>query len=215
MRDLKPYVCTSEDCDMKLFPDRHTWFTHELQNHWVEWDCCFCTHSPYRTRERFVKHVQAVHDGKFADDQLPALVKVCQKPVDKLSPAACPFCDVWEAKLREINQHMSVDETIVVTPQQFRHHIGRHMEQLALFAIPRGYREDGDAGSSKAAPGHGSDDSSVRSIVKPDYEDEENPVLHVAAFEGRIDPFTIFNEQPGFDWTSLLLEKGFTWGNGN
>ncbi|KAH8749410.1 hypothetical protein F5882DRAFT_488661, partial [Hyaloscypha sp. PMI_1271] len=132
MRDLKPYVCTSEDCDMKLFPDRRTWFTHELQNHLVE-----------------------IHADRFTEDQLPALVKVYQKPVDKLRPSACPFCDEWETKLRELNTHMSPDEILVVTTAQFRHHVGSHMEQLALFAIPRGYKEDGDAGSSRAAPGHG------------------------------------------------------------
>ncbi|RYP69577.1 hypothetical protein DL771_006014 [Monosporascus sp. 5C6A] len=33
-------------------------------------------------------------------------------------------------------------EAAVVTPTQFRHHVGLHMQQLALFAIPRGYLED-------------------------------------------------------------------------
>jgi hypothetical protein len=223
MRDLKPYVCTSEECDTKLFPDRHTWFTHELQNHLVEWHCCFCPSSPYQTREKFDKHLRKTHADKFIDDQLPELVRVCQKPVDKLLPTSCPFCNEWEARLRELNKHMSADEILVVTPQQFRHHVGSHMEQLALFAIPRGYKEDGDAGSSRAAPGHGSDASSDRSLVKPDYEDEDNPRLHVAAFEGLKDEVQILVDE---DWTSqaepgrvdrsesILLEEGTTWGSG-
>ncbi len=88
---------------MKLFPNRFTWFTHELQNHLVEWNCCFCSHVPYQTRDKFDKHVWQSHANKFTDDQLPALVKACQKPVDKVPATACPFCDNWEAILRELN----------------------------------------------------------------------------------------------------------------
>jgi hypothetical protein len=216
MRDLKPYVCTSEECDTKLFPGRHVWFTHELQSHWVEWHCCFCSGTPYPTREKFDKHLRKNHADTFIEDQLSDLIKVCQKPVDKLLPSACPFCDEWEDRLREINKHMSPDETLVVTPQQFRHHVGSHMEQLALFAIPRGYKEDGDAGSSRAAPGHGSDTSSERSLVRVDYEEGDNPRLHVLAFEGLLDEVKSLRDEtihtPIFQ--NKLLEEGSTWGSG-
>ena len=223
MRDLKPYVCTWEECDMKLFPDRYTWFTHELQNHLVEWNYCFCSHVPYQTRDKFDKHVRKSHANKFTDDQLPALVKACQKPVDKLPATACPFCDDWEARLRELNQHLSADEILVVTPQQFRHHVGSHMEQLALFAIPRGYKEDGDADSGGAVPGHGSSFCSDRSLVRPDYEDEDNPRLHIAAFQGLreevkaiLDGATdhgLIDESIGIN-PLILLHEGSTWGSG-
>jgi len=46
---------------------------------------------------------------------------------------------------------MPVDETIVVSPAQFRHHVGSHMQQLALFAIPRGYLEEETADVNSAA----------------------------------------------------------------
>lgn len=200
---------------MKLFPDRYTWFTHELQNHLVEWNCCFCSHLPYQTRDKFDKHVRKSHANKFTDDQLPVLVKVCQKPVDKLPATTCPFCDVWEARLRELNQHLSAEEILVVTPQQFRHHVGSHMEQLALFAIPRGYKEDGDADSGGAAPGHGSSSFSDRSLVRPDYEDEDNPRLHIAAFQGLRDEVEslLAGYRDGSAITKpILLEDGDTWG---
>lgn len=213
MRDLKPYVCTSKECDMKLFPDRNTWFTHELQNHLVEWNCCFCSHIPFQTRDKFEKHVRKSHANSFTDDQLPSLFKACQKPVDKLPASACPFCGDWETRLRELNQHLSAEEVLVVTPQQFRHHVGSHMEQLALFAIPRGYKEDGDGDSGGAAPGHGSDASSDRSLVRPDYEDEDNPRLHIAAFQGLEEEVKSLLSQPRLG-DSLLMEKGSTWGCG-
>jgi hypothetical protein len=202
---------------MKSFPDSHTWFIHELQNHLVEWKCCFCLHIPYQTRDKFDKHVRKFHGDKFTSDQLPELVKACQKPVDKLPATACPFCDDWEARLRDLNNNMPANEILVVTPQQFRHHVGSHMEQLALFAIPRGYKEDSDAGSSGAAPGHGMDASSDWSLIRPEYEDEDNPRLHVAAFEGLQDEVkTLLDEiSEDLDRThSILLEEGSTWGSG-
>lgn len=176
MRDLKPYVCTSEECDMKLFPDRHTWFTHELQNHLVDWKCCFCSHDCYQALDKFEKHVRKTHADNFTEDQLPALVKVCQRPLSSILPAACPFCDTWEDDLRHLNQHVSADEVLVVTPRQFQHHVGHHMEQLALFAIPRGYKETGDADSDRAVPAEGSNESSHQSTV--DVEDDNDQGFH-------------------------------------
>jgi hypothetical protein len=112
---------------------------------------------------------------------------------------------------------MSPDEILVVTAEQFRHHVGSHMEQLALFAIPRGYKEDGDAGSSRAAPGHGSDGSSDRSLVKPDYEDEDNPRLHVAAFEGLFNEVKVLLDDVNGDIDDIIdirMKEGSTWGSG-
>ncbi|OXV08800.1 hypothetical protein Egran_03437 [Elaphomyces granulatus] len=153
MRDLKPYVCTSEQCDLKLFADRHAWFTHELQNHLIEWRCCFCSYPPQQSLKEFQDHVRKKHADISADGQLPALTRACRQPIDRLSPTACPFCDEWEAALRKLNSHIPAATSLVVTVQQFRHHVGRHMEQLALFAIPRGYKENDDSGSSGPAPG--------------------------------------------------------------
>jgi hypothetical protein len=93
------------------------------------------------------------------------------------------------------------------------------MEQLALFAIPRGYKEDGDADSGGAAPGHGSSSSSDRSLVRPDYEDEDNPRLHTAAFQGLRDEVESllggkwFGHRPALP-KFILFEKVDTWGCG-
>ncbi len=93
------------------------------------------------------------------------------------------------------------------------------MEQLALFAIPRGYKEDGDADSVGAAPGHGSFSSYDRSLVRPDYEDEDNPRLHVAAFQGLQEEVETFLAKVlganGFKFLDfMLLGEGSTWGCG-
>lgn len=146
--DLRPYVCTFERCDVKLFADRRDWFEHELEQHRVQWHCRFCEKANFSSLERFQKHLRLQHAQDVTDDQLDALTEASKRPIDRMAALDCPFCDEWEAKLRESNPDISAEETIVVTPSQFRQHVGSHMQQLALFAIPRGYLEgDADADS--------------------------------------------------------------------
>lgn len=161
LSDLKPYVCTFEDCELKLFSDRQTWFSHELKDHRKEWICHFCAHNPFGKPGSYRAHLSTHHPQAFTADQLPALFEMSQKPLLKLSPTDCPFCNDWEDRLRAVNDHIPKEQSLVVTPSQFQHHVGAHMVQLALFAIPRGYTEEGEADSAVAAPHIDSDDSSL------------------------------------------------------
>jgi ankyrin repeat protein len=155
--------------------------------------------------------MRSLHTQKFNEAQLPALVELSQQSLDRIPATACPLCDDWEKKLREANPHTPKNEVLVVTPAQFRRHVGAHMEQLALFAIPRGYKEDEDAGSSGAAPGVGTDDSSGKKSQadsRPDYEGRGNPPLHVAAFEG-LEAKVLQLLEDGAD----INARGTTWGS--
>ncbi|TVY73511.1 E3 ubiquitin-protein ligase RSP5 [Lachnellula suecica] len=167
LSDLKPYVCTYEKCDLKLFPDHNTWFSHELKEHRKEWSCYLCSHSAFTSPNSYKIHLKNHHPQSFVEDQIPALLEMSQRPVVRISPADCPFCDDWEKRIRDINKHIPSSETLVVTPSQFKHHVGAHMEQLALFAIPRGYTEEGEADSGNAAPEAGSEGTSL-GISVPD-----------------------------------------------
>ena len=162
-RDLRPYVCTFRECDLKMFPDRTSWFEHELQEHRIEWSCPICTNRSYRSSKEFENHVLRKHPNHFSNAELPTLSSASRVSLDKIPASSCPFCSEWEDALRTANKHISADETIVVTAQQFRRHVGAHMEQLALFAIPRGYEEEGDADSGQVAAG-----DSVSASMKSD-----------------------------------------------
>lgn len=158
--DLRPYVCTYEKCDVKLFSDRRDWFDHELEYHRGQWTCCFCNRDGFHSLDRFQKHMPHHHEQHITDDQLAALCEASRRPVDKIPALDCPFCTEWEEKLRQNNPTINESEVVMVMPHQFRKHVGAHMQQLALFAIPRGYIEgDGDAGSgaSVAVGGVGND----------------------------------------------------------
>ena len=149
--DLRPYVCTFEECDVKLFGDRHVWFEHELEYHRLEWCCRFCSYQPFKAEGGLRAHMLARHPNFASPIQLPALLQASRQTVDRIPASACILCD-WEAVLRRTNTDTPINEVLVVTLEQFRRHLGSHMEQLALFALPRSYKdEDENANSNEAA----------------------------------------------------------------
>lgn len=177
-QDLRPYVCTFESCDLKVFADRSSWFNHELQAHRVEWCCPFCPHLPFRFFKSFEGHLASRHTRLFSRDQLEPLAEACKNSVDKISPQACLFCEEWLTNLQNANPGMS---NLVVTIAQFQHHVGSHMEQLALFALPRDF--DKEDISADAVAGHDNHlDFDLGSQAS--YDNQENPPLHIAAYEG-------------------------------
>jgi hypothetical protein len=184
--DLRPYVCTWEHCDVKIFADRRDWFEHELQCHRQRWSCQFGCEFEFQDPLIYGAHLRQVHLPNSSDDQLEAIVQASARTVDAILASDCPFCDEWYATLQIANPGLTTGP-ISVTPLQFRHHVGHHMQSLALFAIPRGYLEKDELGTGSAA---GSEVAAAGSYVESDVEllpqnlqpDDELP-LNVA--EGR------------------------------
>ena len=138
MNDLQPYLCTFTSCAFEEFSDQRSWFSHELQAHRKEWHCDSCNKPPFPTKGSFERHMRVSHSLSFSENQLPALIEQCERPLGGILASACPFCDEWDSTLRANMADPSVPtDNLVVTPDQFRHHVGHHMEQLALFALPR------------------------------------------------------------------------------
>lgn len=87
--------------------------------------------------------------------------------MDRFPATACSFCDEWEEQISNPNQNekracLNEGRTIAPygTKTQFRSHLGRHMEQLALFALPRNSLDDLDDESDREMTGDvGVDDS--------------------------------------------------------
>jgi hypothetical protein len=148
--DLRPYVCTFGNCDLRLFSDRRDWFEHELQHHRTRWVCQFCHQDGFKTGESFREHLLCKHIQGATDAQLDALSETSASPVTSIPASECPFCDDWASSLLDKNPDLPGD-VIVVTLSQFRHHVGLHLQNLALFAIPRGCLDNGDADASSTA----------------------------------------------------------------
>jgi len=134
-----------------MFRSRNEWFAHELQNHRREWVCQFCQHPAFATVSAFSKHTESTHRAVLASSPLKALILQSQEPVDKIPSTACPLCNDWEADMK---RKQAVLESVQQSPNDsekdsmygklkpFRRHLGRHMEQLALFALPSNDTED-------------------------------------------------------------------------
>ncbi|KAI9756018.1 MAG: hypothetical protein M4579_004063, partial [Chaenotheca gracillima] len=121
--DLQPYICTSQNCRIsdQLFDNREEWFEHELQAHAKEYRCEGPNHSPviFSARGDVEEHMRGRHAGSFAESQLSALVDVCERSVDTRVMSCC-LCG-----------HDGLSRGFLSK------HLGRHLEQLALFALPR------------------------------------------------------------------------------
>lgn len=168
-RDLKPYVCTFQGCDMMMFRSRNEWFSHELQNHRREWVCQYCQHASFPMATAFSDHIRSSHPAMLAGTQLEALLMQSEEAVDTISALACPLCDEWETNT--MARHTKQESTIKTlhdgdlvdaygTRKQFRRHLGRHMEQLALFALPMTEIDDADNDSTDA----GDDDDPLEEL---------------------------------------------------
>jgi tetratricopeptide (TPR) repeat protein len=134
------------------------------------------------------------------NDQLDALCEASRRSVDRIPASDCPFCLEWEAKLRLANPNISADEIVVVTPTQFRHHVGAHMQQLALFSIPRGFLED-DA-DAKSVTTLGNTRSNVAGLRKAEM------TLEFGSLEDALEELRKLHEQTPDDLEiHLLLSK--------
>jgi len=118
--DLRPYVCLSEDCPaQKEFSRRHDWLEHEAQNHWKTYRCpsnCVLT---FASAAECKSHLQKAHPNSVSSGQLDAIVSLSARPLKPEDGIACPLC-------REV----------LSSRKGYQRHVGRHQEQLALFALP-------------------------------------------------------------------------------
>ncbi|KAH7092032.1 hypothetical protein FB567DRAFT_516332 [Paraphoma chrysanthemicola] len=165
--DLRPYVCTFEACDVKLYTQRRDWWEHEARHHRLRWKCHFCTHDEFRSLNRFHDHVRSSHVPNIDQDQLDALSEGSSRPLEAYFASECPFCDEWQQILEKANPEID-SRNIVVTAAQFRQHVGSHMQALALFALPRGEHGDqnSECSANTQAVGVGSASSAVK-VVRP------------------------------------------------
>lgn len=102
------------------------------------------------TEKKLQTHIEAQHHQFASQVQLPALLRASRHTIDRIPAAACSLCD-WESILKNHNAKNPSNETLVVTLDQFRRHLGSHMEQLALFALPRIYKDESKSANSNEA----------------------------------------------------------------
>ncbi|KAI1753978.1 hypothetical protein F4782DRAFT_58667 [Xylaria castorea] len=133
--DLQPYVCLAPSClaQYHRFSRRYDWFHHMKETHWRLWRCYCGYQEAFDNAEEFYCHLRKAHPNDLTLQQQDTFGKMCSQ-VD-LSKAAgpCPLCV----------------EVYISSATQYDTHIGHHLEQLALFALPWITNDNDETGSQK------------------------------------------------------------------
>lgn len=159
LADLKPYVCSFSGCTLQdhFFAGRKEWYQHETQEHRLVWHCNVEQHDRYHEQTEFLDHMSQSHDVTFLPDQVASIAPMFRCP-DRSSEGKCNMCFRHSKNLRS--------------------HVARHLERIALFALPRWYNEDANSQSSE---GQGSQRASSSGDERGAALDTDDAEGHVSA----------------------------------
>ena len=118
LRDLQLYVCTFPGCELyeSLISKRDEWFQHESQSHRIEWKCGEGDHGQYTDQVSFLHHMKTLHNLNIDTAQSAVFLGMFESREYKQTGTCC-LC------LREA--------------KNLKTHLAHHLEQIALFALPR------------------------------------------------------------------------------
>ncbi|KIW71690.1 hypothetical protein PV04_03825 [Phialophora macrospora] len=210
MEDIQPYVCTFSGCDMseQLFENRDQWFRHELSAHRATWYCNEDGHPEFEAQIDFTKHMSDYHDVRLTEQKLQLSKDMFQRPLKSIG-GKCNLCQRFSSRLKS--------------------HVSRHLEQAALFALPRNNEIEGsgkaelDACSSRlgGSKGSGSQSSSEvsddklapsQNATSEESLDTENPEPSPQTYpvvEEEDEQVAVPELAMGVDWDHLGLTKHF------
>ena len=137
--DIRPYVCTFPDCDAPYFGDINKWFQHEMTYHRVAYRCFLCPKATYPREKAYVAHLKRRHPDTFDHSESEQNKTLAREPLSQIPAADCPCCTDWVDRLRKhagLPGAPSPNEVLTVEPTAFKRHLAKHLEHLALFAIP-------------------------------------------------------------------------------
>lgn len=160
-KDLQPYTCTFPSCSSphRLFERRHEWFQHELQLHRRVWHCIEGCQGQFNSQTDFEIHIKGSHPHFDTVDKLQHMVTVCVRKPSMDSKTNCSFCDREDICVGDLEKHL-----------------GKHQEQLALFALPTISSDEGidDHGSDAEDAGSAKSIHSVRARLSNGFADDES-----------------------------------------
>lgn len=160
LSDLEPYVCTYTGCSLETYQSQRAWFDHELLIHRGTWPCLRCDEVD-DTAEVLQNHIKTHHSDQISPEQLPMVVEQSRRQIRFIHPDECPFCDEEWASGETTDPGV-----LVVTLDEFRRHVGQHLQRIALFSLPR-LEHNQDAGSKAATIG-----TADRSLFSADIDQE-------------------------------------------
>ncbi|KAI8719934.1 C2H2-type domain-containing protein [Fusarium sp. LHS14.1] len=119
--DLRPYTCLFSHCTESNidFDRRHQWQLHVSKYHWRSWSCPFKCRGMFPSSQELEDHIRHQHLANASNERLRAVIARGEVPVPFDISKECPLCG-----------------HVVSGLKSYVKHVGRHLEQLALFALP-------------------------------------------------------------------------------
>jgi len=119
--DLRPYTCLFSECiESNLDFDRHeSWQSHLLKYHWRSWSCPFKCQQPFSVAAELSRHIREDHLPTGTEEEIESIAALGERDAPNNTSRSCPLCDYSMQGLAE-----------------YIDHVGCHLEQLALFALP-------------------------------------------------------------------------------
>jgi hypothetical protein len=137
---------------MAMFEQKRSWVDHEMEQHRRSWFCLLCKFSSVQQSD-VTLHLERHHPETLSEELKPTMAYMASRPLDSMDASRCPLCD-WDKVL------LSKGSVTTVSRESFMSHLAYHLEQLALFAIPRANSgEDSDSLGTNHAANHGSQTS--------------------------------------------------------
>ena len=101
----------------------------------------------------YAAHLKRGHPSTFDRAESEQARTLAREPLTEIPAADCPCCTDWVDRLKE---HASLagglrpNEVLTVDPTAFKRHLAKHLEQLAVFAIPTSATADDSKNSTDA-----------------------------------------------------------------
>ena len=158
LTDLRPYICTFSDCDYGLiqFSTRGAWAEHEYTNHRFEvrWKCVKCTFEA-TSPDDWERHLEEAHFVTFSGPEL--IIATDRARIKNPRPSEDEDCHLCKTKP-------------ATSRRAFEKHVGKHMEEMALFALPQDNEDDWEDISDVT-------DDDLDALVQPHFESIEDNVV--------------------------------------
>ena len=142
LADLQPYLCTIEGCESMLltFSNRSAWSEHEFRCHRnSQTQRCLLCSTPFVDVDSFLDHLKRDHNATTARSAEigPQLLGQVDEIIS-VKDEQCPFCKAsrWTSKSR------------------FSAHLGRHLEEIALSALPTETEDELEQGTETPSELH-------------------------------------------------------------
>lgn len=101
------------------FDRRHDWQLHVSKCHWRSWSCPLRCQKSFTSTAELSSHIKDHHLFSGIKEEVVALTALGEGSAPEDIPRFCLLCEHSETKLKKYIKH-----------------VGRHLEQLALFALP-------------------------------------------------------------------------------